>query len=299
MYLELLILVTTLIFISLVYWLRKKRASKMYGSMNWTCVCCDNMFMTTSFNFCSGNHVICSDCYDVIIPSEGCPRCHIQNMLRLEDNQRRRSLEETPGSSAGEGPPGAPFDGPLECKYKDEGCTYVPPEPWSLWRHTEGCKFRLYSCEGSTLGLWKCGWSGNYSEVQEHFQKEHPNNLDLLRSKTNVSMRLDVFREQGALQILKFDNELFYYKHKIDPKLGRLYVIVQMIGPEEKAYKYSYHYVIKKNSRTLSIREDCQSDGTPMSYLLNTEKCIVISLKNLRTYMDNDKLVFDIIIMFR
>lgn len=236
----------------------------IYDTLN--CSVCLDIF-EKPIRQCIKGHSFCTKCID---PQniKLCPECRSQI-----SETRNYKLEELIESIA------------LPCENKDAGCTYKLKKP-ELQEHHLECQHRKLKCEGKKFCNWNCNWEGN--KLLAHFKEQHPASSSLEYNAT-VTIRYNDKSDFSDLQLISAHYHLFWYKHKVDVKKGLAYWAFQMIGLRKQTLNYYYEFeffMAPPSVRKYKVTEVCTSDLDDINEIFDSEKCVAISLKTLKNYVD-------------
>ncbi|KAG5875739.1 hypothetical protein JTB14_010727, partial [Gonioctena quinquepunctata] len=231
--------------------------------------------MTPPIRQCQRGHSMCGEC----ITSTGitmCPCCR-DALSDIRNYQLEQLIE------------GIKDVLKVNCYYSAEGCKYVITST-EKESHENECRFRKYQCEGKKFAKWKCEWMGSYSDIYKHFKDSH-NAHTWMQFSTEANMKMNLNADFYDVQIISFFNgqNYFYYKHKIDMKKQKAYWTFQMIGLKDQAEHYFYEFEVHTGPvRQYKVIEICQNDTADTEEIFEQEKCVALSFKTLKNYMNKN-----------
>ncbi|KAL3274289.1 hypothetical protein HHI36_015694 [Cryptolaemus montrouzieri] len=245
-------------------------------------ICCETM--TKPIIQCKAGHSMCKGCVTSQVIC--CPICRgpMSDIRNFGLEQVIESLEKTCK---------------VKCDYTNKGCKYLL-EPRKKNAHQLECKYRKFQCEGKKFCKWECTWMGNLDELEKHFKGTHSNHC-FMTFRTEASLKMNLEQNFLDLHIINFHNgqNFFWYKHKVDTTNQKVYWTIQIIGTKQTAQNYYYEFEISQGpTRKFKVIEICENDVVDANKIFESEKCVVMSFKTLKTYLnENNELPFKFRIM--
>lgn len=219
---------------------------------------------------CLAGHSFCSKCIDEKNVSARCPVCRGE-ICKTRNYNLEDILELLP----------------LPCPHKTQGCKFTLTKK-ELVQHASECKNRLFKCQGKEFCNWDCKWNGY--DILSHFKSAHVK-YTTMEFATTASINYNDTREFKDLHIISAHHNLFWYKHKIDVDNKKAYWAFQFIGPRKNAQYYYYEFEIytqQDNTRKFKITDYCTSDAESIHDVFKSERCVVLSLEMLKSYVNDD-----------
>uniref|UniRef100_A0AAG5DMD3 SIAH-type domain-containing protein n=1 Tax=Anopheles atroparvus TaxID=41427 RepID=A0AAG5DMD3_ANOAO len=199
------------------------------------------------------------------------------------------------------------------CRYVENGCTWKFTCS-EMEAHVLECKFRPYRCIASSLNVLRCDWIGLQHEIENHLVECHKELGPVFRFAESSSM---VFKENVSLGGLKvvdaFSKNFLFYFFSDAAKKTLSYMMVYF-GRREESDQYFYELHLRslpasdKPSDTagsgaapeppvgvvhsVKFVERCYSDSENLTELLEDERCIVLTHRQVQKYLHNGKLFF-------
>ncbi|XP_053659577.1 uncharacterized protein LOC128708622 [Anopheles marshallii] len=194
------------------------------------------------------------------------------------------------------------------CRYASNGCTwkFVQSE---MDAHVVECRFRPYGCVAAALNVLKCEWQGLQHEIENHLTEGHKELGPVFRFRETTSL---VFKEQislGGLKLVDAFSKRFLFYFFSDVANKKLSFLMIYFGRHEEANQYCYELEIRaapyatKDSpeevesdkpmpfaRSIKFVERCCSDSENLMELLEQERCINISHRQVHKYLHEEKL---------
>jgi hypothetical protein len=232
-------------------------------------ICLDTM--TSPILQCEVGHSMCGDCIkdnEVKI----CPQCR-GPLSKTRNYQLEQLIENMPKSLK------------TSCFFADKGCKYLLA-PTEKADHEVECKHRKFLCEGRKFAKWKCEWFGNYTELEQHFKREHGNHMEY-KMQMEADVKLD--KDFRDVQIISFFNgaQYFWYKYMVDVARQKVHWIFQFIGPKKQAKNYYYEFEISNGPiRKLKVTEVCENDVVRAEELCQSERCVSLSFTTVKSYLN-------------
>ncbi|KAK9887857.1 hypothetical protein WA026_000165 [Henosepilachna vigintioctopunctata] len=235
-------------------------------------ICCETM--QKPIIQCRAGHSMCLNCVSGLT---SCPICRgeMSNTRNFNLEQLIESLEKTCK---------------LKCGFTNKGCKFLL-DPRQKAQHECECKYRTFQCEGKKFCNWKCDWRGSYSDIEKHF-KDYHNNHTWMSFKTESMLTMNLEQDFLDIHIINFHNgqNYFWYKHKVDKTQQKVFWTIQMIGTQQMAGNYYYEFEIFKGpTRKFKVIEICLNDAIDARNIFESEKCVVMSFKMLRSYLNENK----------
>ncbi|XP_041781925.1 myb-like protein U isoform X2 [Anopheles merus] len=205
------------------------------------------------------------------------------------------------------------------CRYASNGCTwkFVQSE---MDAHLVECRFRPYRCVAASLNVIKCNWQGLQHEIEDHLAKGHKELGEVFRFRESTSL---VFKEQislGGLKLVDAFSKRFLFYFFSDVAHKKLSFLMLYFGRREEAAQYCYELEISGRpfappangtdkeattippvveddapdasvfSRTVKFVERCNSDSENLAELLDEERCVSLSHRQVKNYLHEGKL---------
>lgn len=243
-------------------------------------ICLDTM--TKPIIQCKIGHSMCGDCVNSNSIVK-CPQC--RKPLSTTRNYQLEQIIENMDKCLR-----------VSCFYTPKGCKFQM-SPKEKDDHESECRYRDFNCEGGKFAKWRCNFSGSLEEVYKHFQTVHKLWAEY---KTESRKRLDLTKDSFDVQMISFFNgaHYFWYKHKVDTQKQMVYWVIQFIGTKKQALNYYYEFEIHQGPvKKFKVTEICENDVTETDELFDKEKCVCISFKSVRNFLENNALQFKFRIM--
>uniref|UniRef100_A0A182PZV4 E3 ubiquitin-protein ligase n=1 Tax=Anopheles farauti TaxID=69004 RepID=A0A182PZV4_9DIPT len=195
------------------------------------------------------------------------------------------------------------------CRYAPNGCTwqFVPSE---MEAHLAECRFRPYRCVTDTLNVLKCDWHGLQHEIENHLSSAHDQLGPVFRFRETTSL---VFKQQvslGGLKLVDAFSKRFLFHFFSDVAHRRISFMMIYFGRREEAKQYCFELEIRAQpfpapdaakdapdapvaiglGRGVKFVERCYSDSEDLVELMEQERCISLSHRQVRNYLHGDKI---------
>ncbi|XP_050514655.1 E3 ubiquitin-protein ligase siah-1-like isoform X1 [Diabrotica virgifera virgifera] len=176
----------------------------------------------------------------------------------------------------------------FDCAYQHKGCKFAVNKQ-DKENHERECKFRKFTCEGKRFAKWSCNWSGDYSEIYQHFKRDHKDNTRL-EFKTDAVMKVSLKTSFNNVYLISlFSGQSYLYcKHRVDTSNKKIYFHFQFIGLKSQAQHYYYEFEVYKGTRKFKITEICTSDTSNIDITFAEEKCFVMSFIAVKNYLNEE-----------
>ncbi|CAG9763226.1 unnamed protein product [Ceutorhynchus assimilis] len=229
---------------------------------------------------CEVGHIMCKKCVESV-HLKHCPICR-----QPITNRRHVAFEQLLESVRGKLE--------TECRFSAKGCKYKVAVS-DKDNHERDCRHRTFRCEGKIFADWTCDWTGEYSELENHFKTAHKSNATM-QYTTKASIKVNFNHEYKDLQLISFFNgqAYFYYKHFVDKNNEKLYWTIQYVGLQSNAVHYFYEFEIANGPiRKIKVTEICYNDTKICKEIFEEEKCVVVPFKAAKSYLnENGELAF-------
>ncbi|XP_058055402.1 uncharacterized protein LOC131206745 [Anopheles bellator] len=240
-------------------------------------------------------HIVCVSCTG---PSQP-PLCLCG--ARLSDQRRMNPIEQLLQQAKS------------ACRYERSGCTWKFTAS-EMDAHAGECKFRPYRCIASTLNVLRCEWIGLQHEIEQHLVEGHKELGPVFRFRESTSM---VFREAlslGGLKLVDAFSKHFLFHFFSDVEKATLSFIMIYFGRREEADQYCFDFEVRSLPavtsttgadsegtvdppdgglvRSVKFVERCYSDAENLTELIEDERCVALSHRQVRNYLHRGKLYF-------
>lgn len=217
-------------------------------------------YMSPPIRQCSTGHSICEECRNKL---SKCPLCK-ENFT----DAKNLSLEALASKMH------------YPCINKDAGCKAKLPFNDRV-KHEASCKYKHFKC-----GLDKCSWSGNYCEIESHWQRKKTASNPY---GVNNICRFKVKCDFNYVNLVKAHNKLFWFKCRT--MMGKVFWALQYIGNESEADGYFFQIELFKPGfprRKAILSDYCQKIGEENESLFQVGQCIFMSLEELQQYITTE-----------
>ncbi|KFB50098.1 hypothetical protein ZHAS_00018151 [Anopheles sinensis] len=203
------------------------------------------------------------------------------------------------------------------CRYEENGCTWKFTAS-EMDAHVQECKFRPYRCVASTLNVLKCDWIGLQHEIEQHLVESHKELGPVFRFCESSSM---VFKENvslGGLKVVDAFSKHFLFHFFSDAAKKTLSFLMVYFGRHEESDQYFFELhlrslpgpeTVQKSSdaqgadavaeplntgvvESVKFVERCYSDSENLTELLEEERCITLTHRQVQKYLHNGKIYF-------
>jgi E3 ubiquitin-protein ligase SIAH1 len=217
-------------------------------------------YMVPPIKLCRNGHNICSKCKERVTC---CPTCkaefsEIRNVA-LENIVRTQKYP---------------------CDNRQGGCLDLFSIE-HIAKHQGDCVYGKIKCP---IHLFKkCPWNGLKNDLKEHIKAAHPT---ILLEKSSVNDHV----LSNSFAILSYFGELFtYYKQ---PRGGRLYCAVQLIGTRSEATKFKCEFTLRAANGIEQISNTFLVHGYSEDWetIFNSGKCLKLDEDTLKHFVEENKL---------
>uniref|UniRef100_A0A182XJW4 E3 ubiquitin-protein ligase n=1 Tax=Anopheles quadriannulatus TaxID=34691 RepID=A0A182XJW4_ANOQN len=268
---------------------------------NWRCKQCGNFPNGEVYQCAAKDHFYCAAC------KESKNRTLCTCGAKLKDGKVPNPIEKLLHQAM------------CPCRYAPNGCTwkFVQSE---MDAHLVECRFRPYRCVAASLNVIKCNWQGLQHEIEDHLAKGHKELGEVFRFRESTSL---VFKEQislGGLKLVDAFSKRFLFYFFSDVAHKKLSFLMLYFGRREEAAQYCYELEISGRpfappangtdkeataippvveddapdasvfSRTVKFVERCNSDSENLAELLDEERCVSLSHRQVKNYLHEGKL---------
>ncbi|XP_052871941.1 uncharacterized protein LOC128277513 [Anopheles cruzii] len=200
------------------------------------------------------------------------------------------------------------------CRYEDHGCTWKFTAS-EMEAHAGECKFRPYRCIASTLNVLQCEWIGLQHQIEQHLVEGHKELGPVFRFRQSTSL---VFRETmslGGVKLVDAFSKNFLFHFFSDVENATLSFIMIYFGRREEADQYCFELELRSVPtvtpaddegtaedgspaadglvRSVKFVERCYSDAENLAELIDDERCVALSHRQVRNYLHRGKLYFN------
>lgn len=188
--------------------------------------------------------------------------------------------------------------------------------PFNLKRMSLKCSLIVCTC----AFISRCNWQGLQHEIEDHLAKGHKELGEVFRFRESTSL---VFKEQislGGLKLVDAFSKRFLFYFFSDVAHKKLSFLMLYFGRREEAAQYCYELEISGRpfappangtdkeattippvveddapdasvfSRTVKFVERCNSDSENLAELLDEERCVSLSHRQVKNYLHEGKL---------
>ncbi|KAL1497257.1 hypothetical protein ABEB36_008250 [Hypothenemus hampei] len=253
---------------------RKKKSSFPIdpNTLGICAICLD--IITPPLVQCQVGHAHCKSCFEAS-GIQKCPTCRGNMSLQPRSIELEQLLQVHKLTLEN------------SCRFTYKGCK-LKIDQETKENHERECRFRTFICEGKKFAGWKCNWTGEYSNIEQHF-KQHHSDKNLMKFKTEASSKVNFQTDFKDVHLISFFNgqAYFYYKHYVNVEKQKIYWLFQYIGLQSKARQYFYEFEIHKGPlRKFKVSEQCWNDVADANSLFQFEKCVVMSFTSAKNFLN-------------
>jgi E3 ubiquitin-protein ligase SIAH1 len=210
-------------------------------------------YMVPPITLCVNGHNICGICKPKL---DVCPTC--RELFLVVNNEALEKLAR---------------EVKYPCTYRQFGCKEVLAL-YMLVEHQAKCPNGKLTCPAAQHPLYiqQCDWTGDYKEVKNHLLEKH---LEMCVDYGVVESRtLHAFSTlDGFHKFVFFYDEVFFRTADVINNIPC--VVVQYIGPPDKAAKYQYKVklVNKDNTEGVAVMHLTRSFDEYLDDVFHSENC--------------------------